>query len=55
MTVAEIVLIANSPLLAGIFVWIIKVEIRLTEIQTTCRLKTGSGECPKGEEKSFVT
>jgi len=40
MTTFEIILaIVNTPILAGIFVWIIKVEVRLTKIETKCKVR----------------
>lgn len=48
ITLTEILLIMNTPALGAILVWIVKVEKRLTSIEVTCRLKTDSGDCPKG-------
>ena len=46
MTNFEIVLaIVNTPILAGIFVWIIKVEVRLTKIETRCRIRKENRIC----------
>lgn len=37
MSAFEIIIaIANAPTLAGILIWIIKVESRLVRIETTC-------------------
>jgi uncharacterized membrane protein len=40
MTNFEIILaIVNTPVLVGIFIWIIKVEVRLTKIETRCQVR----------------
>jgi hypothetical protein len=37
MNLTELALLFNSPVLAGIFLWIIKIEKQLTKIETTCK------------------
>jgi hypothetical protein len=37
MNLTELALLFNSPVLAGIFWWIIKIEKQLTKIETTCK------------------
>ena len=40
LNVGELILvIINTPLLSGVLVWIIKVEKRLSVIETTCKLR----------------
>jgi hypothetical protein len=52
MTLTEWALIFNSPILAGIFMWIVKIEKQLTKIETTCKSRKRDRQCEDENERT---
>lgn len=39
MTLQEILMLVNTPILGAAFLWIVRVEKRLVKIETVCKLR----------------
>lgn len=45
MNITEILAIIDAPIFAGILFWIVKVEVRLMRIETTCSMNRKQMVC----------